>query len=576
MKITKLQIQNYRNLNGISIDLEEQCNFIVGENSLGKSNLLTLLNSLFSARAYPLPDFTDSSKPLVIIVTLSLEDVEIGHFEDLFDLSDYSSINVRCYQENPDENIVFSHLESGSFISQAKMRALNFVYYDSLRNPVTEIAFDKGKGAGKFLRFIIANYLKSKNLTDSDFLKAPDIKALLKHLNSKISQLKTFTDYGIIAMQEDDPESLLTKLITFKDPNKQSLSQAGHGVQFMILITLAILEKIHYIMNMRQERGVFESSTGGQKSISLILALDEPEIHLHPYMQRALMSYLSDIINNRNQEFQKLIKDLFDIDRFIGQILVVTHSPNIILNDYRQIVRFYSRRRATKVISGKNIVLDEQLHKHLLLHFPFIKESFFSRCIIFVEGDGEYASFPGFAQSLGINFDELGICVIQARGDGVELLLKVANKFGLASVGINDKDKRTTPTTLPNHLLTTKQDFEDEIVSLIETGNEATLRKILLDYDTQGDERKMDAKALNKRAFRKYGIVSQEFTTDLILKGISPQDRPNLKSYYLTWFGINKGYPLGKLIGQNLAKEHIPSVYQTILKKAARIVTSNK
>lgn len=46
MKITKLEVLNYRNLDGEKISFEENCNFIVGENNLGKSNLLSIVNIL--------------------------------------------------------------------------------------------------------------------------------------------------------------------------------------------------------------------------------------------------------------------------------------------------------------------------------------------------------------------------------------------------------------------------------------------------------------------------------------------------------------------------------------------------
>ena len=68
-----------------------------------------------------------------------------------------------------------------------------------------------------------------------------------------------------------------------------------------------------------------------KKSISLIIGLDEPEIHLHPYMQRSLIKYLNNVITNNNADFKTLIKELCDIDEFIGQVIVVTHSPNILL-----------------------------------------------------------------------------------------------------------------------------------------------------------------------------------------------------------------------------------------------------
>lgn len=44
MRIKDISVENYRNLNSATITFDESCNFIVGENNLGKSNILNLLN----------------------------------------------------------------------------------------------------------------------------------------------------------------------------------------------------------------------------------------------------------------------------------------------------------------------------------------------------------------------------------------------------------------------------------------------------------------------------------------------------------------------------------------------------
>ena len=289
-------------------------------------------------------------------------------------------------------------------------------------------------------------------------------------------------------------------------------------------------------------------------------------------MQRSLIKYLNSIISNKNHNFKQLVKELFDIDEFVGQIIVVTHSPNIILNDYKQIVRFYSEKGITKIVSGSQITLTEQLQKHLYLHFPFIKEAFFSRCAIFVEGDSEFGCFPSFGQKLSIEFDDLGICVLQARGDAIHQLIELATAFGIQSVGITDKNDGTNPPTLPNHFETSLRDFEAELISLIDLGKEAILRKILCGLDSSGVNREMDSKALNKRAHKKHGIGASLFTQNLILANITLTDIENLKAFYLTWFSINKSYPLGLLIGEHIELSEIPAIYQTVIKEAKKLV----
>jgi putative ATP-dependent endonuclease of OLD family len=376
-------------------------------------------------------------------------------------------------------------------------------------------------------------------------------------------------------MPDDDLENLLSKIVVLKDSKGENLTRAGYGVQFIILVTLSILERIQFIKQQRKDRGIFEDEQTGTKAISLVLGLDEPEIHLHPYMQRSLIKYLNTVINNQNKEFKELVKELFDIDEFIGQIIVATHSPNIILNDYKQIVRLYKKDGDTKILSGSKLTLNDQLQKHLYLQFPFIKEAFFARCAIFVEGDSEYASFPHFGKALSIEFDDLGICVIQARGEAIPQLIQIANKFEIPSVGITDKNNSNESPTLPNHYQTTLQDFEVELISLIASGKECVLREIVTHFAPGGDQQEMQKGALNKYTFKKYGIASEEFTSNLKLADIPGTDLVKLKYYYLTWFSVNKSFPLGKLIGEKLSADEIPVIYQTVIKKAQEIAKSD-
>ena len=137
MKVIQLKINNYRNLDGAVISFADDCNFIVGENNLGKSNILSSLNILFTRRSFQEDDFTDSSKPIVVLLRLKLTDIEIGHFQDLFEMQDYHLIDITCKQETPDSVIEFLHTQTSTYISPVLIRQINFVYYNSLRNPIT-------------------------------------------------------------------------------------------------------------------------------------------------------------------------------------------------------------------------------------------------------------------------------------------------------------------------------------------------------------------------------------------------------------------------------------------------------
>ena len=65
-----------------------------------------------------------------------------------------------------------------------------------------------------------------------------------------------------------------------------------------------------------------------KKVISIYLffiSVDEPELHLSPYLQRAVLNYYRQIATNENEEFLALLRDIFNIDGLLGQLFVVTH-----------------------------------------------------------------------------------------------------------------------------------------------------------------------------------------------------------------------------------------------------------
>ncbi|WPV67115.1 ATP-dependent nuclease [Chitinophaga sp. LS1] len=570
MQIKKLVIKNYRNLDGQKVSFADNCNFIVGENNLGKSNLLSIFQIIFTNRAFKYEDFTDVSKPIEIGLQLKLEEIEIGHFEDLFDTDDYHLINIVCRQLTTDDNIEFYHLETNTFIVPMVVRCINYIHYDSLRNPLSEINFNKGRGVGRFMSNMILNYLEEKKLKDIDFVNEEKINEVLESINAKISKIKTFNDFKINASSENDLENLLSRIIVLKDEKGNSLDKTGYGVQFLLLITLSILERIQSIKNQGREKGIFEHDTDHTKYISLVIGLDEPEIHLHPYMQRSLVKYLNKIISSKNPEFQKLVKDLFDIDGFNGQIIIATHSPNILLNDYKQIIRLYPDNGLTKIKSGTDVSLEDKHSKRLHMHFPSIKEAFFSRCVIFVEGDSEESSFPSFAEKMSIDFDELGISVIQSRGGevtAIKLLMELVSNFDIPSTGIGDRDNNTTVT--PPLYLTIKKDFEEELVSLIDVGRESFLNDLVKEFE--GEDAVVQSNALNKYAVKSFKIITTEYTADLKLSTIPKSDTTNLKAFYLTWLSGKKSYPLGRLIGENITLSDIPAIYKTVILKAVEL-----
>ena len=64
MEITFIKIINYRNLNGLEVDINKDINFIVGENNIGKSNFQNCLLKVLSCKSFQKEDFTDETQKI--------------------------------------------------------------------------------------------------------------------------------------------------------------------------------------------------------------------------------------------------------------------------------------------------------------------------------------------------------------------------------------------------------------------------------------------------------------------------------------------------------------------------------
>lgn len=83
------------------------------------------------------------------------------------------------------------------------------------------------------------------------------------------------------------------------------------------------------------------TDSSNKKLLPFVLSIDEPEVHLHPYLQRSLINYYKHVLCNEVTEFVEPLKTLFSIDGIDGQLIIVTHSTDALVGDYRNLVRFY-------------------------------------------------------------------------------------------------------------------------------------------------------------------------------------------------------------------------------------------
>ena len=142
-----------------------------------------------------------------------------------------------------------------------------------------------------------------------------------------------------------------------------------------------------------------------------------------------------------------------------------------------------------------------------------------------------------FAKKCDIDLDDCGICVIQAGGDSVLQLIQLAEKFGIPCIGIRDSDGDNTPTSIPNLWKTTERDFEAELMKLIDIGREEVLCDILCEYDSEKQERILNAQALNKRAYKKIWLFNStyQYRPQIIRYRQNKYHKPKSLLFYMVW-----------------------------------------
>lgn len=465
-----VEINNYRNLTGKTITFNDTLNFLIGENNIGKTNILELINICLAIGKFVETDFNDITLPIKIKFKVKYSNEEIGYFEDNFDVDDSNSITLVAVQDSVDERINYYHdTPNQTKISMATIRTMNILYYYAQRMPSKEVDFRKTSGSGKVLNYLIQHSLEQSEIQEKDILKKTKLKNIVKNVNRQIKKINTITGDSVSAYVDTEVDKLVCRLLGLGDESGRELSSLGEGVQYAFNILLQIIEIIYNVKATRKPEDFEERliNRDGKKLFPLFLVLDEPEVHQHPYRQRSLIRKIKALIENNNQEFLNLLKDLFDIDGLTGQIFIATHSPNILLDNYRQFIRLYKSTGTNsqlKIVSGMNVVIDDKLYKHMLHNFIYLKEAMFSKCIIFVEGDTENGAIPVFAKRMGLDMDERGIGVIKLDGaDSVKRCMALYKSFGIKSIAIIDKDKKESYGSEPDIYFTKANDYEEDV-----------------------------------------------------------------------------------------------------------------
>lgn len=550
MKLKYMKINNFRNIDNIEIYFDGQSNYIIGENNIGKSNFLGLLDIVFNCRSFNEDDYASTDMPISVDVSLHLEDEEIGFFEDTFSPDSENCLNMKIEQKIEDAYLSVYCTDTEERISLKDLRKIHYIKYDTTLSPSKELKINSKAGAGSLFKGIVENYFKDDE--SIDFLNKEQIVSLTDYINEHLSKIKAFSDYGIKASVATEPRELLSRLFSLSNDDRV-IDEMGSGVQYASMAAINILYQIFNIYNRKSSLFTEQIyvNKDGKKILPIILAIDEPEVHLHPFLQRSLIGYYKRILSNQDENFVALLQFCFGIDGIDGQLIIVTHSTDCLIGNYRNLIRFYKTTEGTKVVSGVNLSFDgsDVNEKHLIMHFPYVKEAFYSHCVILFEGETEYGCIGAFAEKMNILLDDYNICAINAHGEGSIKPLKILlEKFKIPSIAIYDADVKESIVATENDFFTDKPCFEFDIVdSLIRNGKKDLLVEIVKTIANEYDRIVLNENYV-KKAYKKIGASLDGYEP----KRLSEIDMGNDELVYKmfsSYLYVKKDVILGRIIG---------------------------
>ena len=258
----------------------------------------------------------------------------------------------------------------------------------------------------------------------------------LADLESSIEQELTEWDVRVSVEVTPPDISKIFELgtdIHLDDGLKTLAERKGHGLQRAVIFGLMKA----WAKAMRQAATATGGPTARKASESVVFAIEEPELFLHPHAQRALDTALRVLAGSDN-----------------SQVLVCSHSTHFVnLDDYRGIALI----RKTSVEDGTTVVQctedlfegedvpDRKRRFHMAAWVnPDRGEMLFARRVAFVEGETEESVLPYLAKKMDCHSEDVSVIDCGSKHN-IPLYVAIAKAFHLNYVVVHDEDPVPDP-----------------------------------------------------------------------------------------------------------------------------------
>lgn len=423
---------------------------------------------------------------------------------------------------------------------------------------------DKRENYGSILKEyrLIKNKGEKKKIVDfsGEKVRALELKRILIGDDNKKSIVSPFAKNKINAMLNNLQAVKRAKkqqgdfsYIDFIGFDENALRRHGYTYFFVKKVILKILGGLN--------KG---------ESQSRIILFDQPEKNLHPFAQKTLIGDLLRITSGKDEEFNRLIGELFGIKQLDAQLIAVSHSDRILSERYESIIRFFRKDNKVTAKSGSSIKLKRDsklaLSKQLIMQFPYFSLAIFAKAVILVEGVSEYGAMGEFAKTMNIDLDYLGVLIVSANGEGnITSFSSLLEAFGIKVFAVKDRDvfcQKERGVTYTDYV-----DFEDEVVRAADLD---VLEKILFVLGCSSlSVASLPLEKKNER-YNYLPYKRKKPFTDKDLKDVNVK-----KLACVSVLSAKKSVITGKIIGKALSEGQIPAVYKKILLSAKKYADEN-
>lgn len=299
------------------------------------------------------------------------------------------------------------------------------------KNPKFEEVKKQIEGLKKYLN-------KSEEGEDSERLQ--EIKDFEETLSSIIKENMPGTKVGIEIVTPELIDLFKDTKIILDDALPTSIDSKGHGLQ-RALIFAYIRAYARTISMIGTEEEPFNRN--------FILAIEEPELYLHPNGQRKMMNVLRSI--SVKDQVLACTHSNFFVDMYHYQNIIIVNRDNSGPTNIFQVTEEIFKTEDKK--SRKRL---KKIFRYLSLFDLSRNEMFFSKKVVLVEGDTEKFILPFWALKLvqkdkKYDFSSNNICVIECGGKtNIHIFMRVLNNFKIPYVVIHDIDPIDFPEDKEN------------------------------------------------------------------------------------------------------------------------------